>query len=66
MDNLNNQLEEKFCRKGNHMMPITEFSSDKSNKNGLRSTCRLCTCQKNKRCYINKKAKNEILNILMN
>jgi hypothetical protein len=42
---------EKFCKKGSHVMPKTEFSSENNKKDGLRSTCKECTKLKNKLSY---------------
>lgn len=42
---------QKYCKKGAHVVLKSEFTPDRSKKDGLRSTCKACTSLKNKMCY---------------
>jgi hypothetical protein len=41
----------KYCRVGDHKVPTTEFSPSKKNKDGLVTSCRVCTNRMKAKLY---------------
>ena len=49
------EVKTKRCPKCERVLPITQFSNDKSKKDGLRSYCKECTKAYNVEYYVNNK-----------
>ena len=41
----------KYCKKCRNIKPISEFSPDKRNKDGLQTICKVCSNENNKKYY---------------